>query len=170
MVEESLTAIAEAAAGGDSAALTRYFAHIQAQLEGEGYFGETLGVRIVSFAIDKISMRMPHNKRVLRQGDIFHGGAVMGFADHASGCAFLSDPRVVAGGMAGVSTDFNASFLRRSRPDEALIANANVIRRGRSITFVSVSVCGESSGDEILVARATCAGLAYTRVGSWANA
>ncbi len=164
---EHLVDLARAAAAGDAAALATYHARLQGHVfGGEGHLGHTLGVEVVLVERDHVKMRLPWRKELRRAGNIFHGGALMSLADHVAGCLFNTDPRVVAEGRTGLTTDFNVSFLRSAEPGEAVVAEGTVLRRGRNVTFMQIEVRGESTGRVVATCRTTYLLVALERVGA----
>jgi uncharacterized protein (TIGR00369 family) len=147
--------LAVAAAGGDPTALEAYHAALKSRGARREHFGSHLGIEIVDVRSDRVVMRMPWRLELRRGGGIFHGGALMAFADHVAGCVFNTDPRIAAGGSTGLTTDFNASFLRSAEPGEAVLGTGWVLRRGRNATFMQIDVTGETSGLTLVVCRTT---------------
>jgi uncharacterized protein (TIGR00369 family) len=148
--------LALAAVGGDPAALTAYLEALKARSTARReHLGATLGIEILSVASGKVTMRMPWRPEVRRGGGIFHGGALMALADHVAGCVFNTDPRIAASGSTGLTTDFNASFVRAAQPGEAVLGTGYVLRRGKSVTFMQIDVTGEASGHTLVVCRTT---------------
>jgi 1,4-dihydroxy-2-naphthoyl-CoA hydrolase len=165
MVLPPLEPIARAAVAGDPGALDAFHAAI-AQLFATGdQLGNYLGIEILEVTSERVTMRMPWRPELQRAGGIFHGGAIMALADHVGGCLFNSDPRVVAAGETGLTTDFHASFLRVAAPREALLAEGTVLKRGRRITFIQVDVKSEGTGRILAACRATYAAAASNKVG-----
>ena len=89
----------------------------------------------------------------------------MSLADHVAGWLFNTDPRVVAEGKTGLTTDFNVSFLRAAEPGEALVAEGSVLRRGRHVTFMQIEVRGETAGRVVATCRTTYLLVDLARVG-----
>ena len=158
--------LARAAVAGEAGALEAYFERLQGHVfGGEGHLGAHLGVEIVSVASDRVIMRLPWRPELRRGGDIFHGGAIMALADHVAGCLFNTDPRIVASGSTGVTTDFSASFLRAADPGESLVGEGTVLRRGRNVTFMQIDVRAERSARVVATCRATYLTVPAARVG-----
>lgn len=166
MKPEEFIAIARAAAAGDPSALAAYHAALQGRVfGGEGHLGKHLGVEVVSVERDRVTMRLPWRREVQRGGGIFHGGALMGLADHVAGCLFNTDPGIPASGATGVTTDFNVSFMRAAAPGEAVVATGTVLRRGRQVTFMQIDVHEERTGRTIATCRTTYLTVPMDRVG-----
>jgi len=167
MDDPSIVGLARAAVAGDEAALASFHAALQAFVfGGEGHLGSHLGVEVVSVARDRVVMRLPWRRALRRGGDIFHGGALMALADHVAGCLFNTDPRIVAEGLTGLTTDFNVSFLRAAAPGEAVVALGTVLRRGRNVTFMQIDVTAEGSGKAVATCRTTYLTVPRARLGA----
>ncbi len=155
-----------AAAGDDDAALDQYFAALRDRVfGGDGQLGAHLGLEVMEVSRDRVVMRMAWRRELRRWGDILHGGAIMALADHVGGCLLYVDPRVLASGSTGLTTDFNMSFLRAAAPGDAVVATGAVLRRGRNMTFIVVEVNAESSRQLIATCRASYLTVAGARVG-----
>jgi 1,4-dihydroxy-2-naphthoyl-CoA hydrolase len=166
MLPPDVLALAGAAVAGDTAALAAYHAFLQSHVfGGEGHLGRTLGVEVLSVALDAVTMRLPWRPEVRRMGDIFHGGAIMALGDHVAGCLFNTDPRVAVSRSTGLTTDFNVAFLRAAQPGEAIVGVGSVLRRGRHVTFMQIDVHGEHSGRTIAMCRTTYLSVPLERVG-----
>ncbi len=166
MDDATLQELARAAAAGDEAALDAYLAALRDDVfGGEGQLGSHLGLEVLEVGRDRVVMRMAWRRELRRWGEIFHGGALMALADQVGGCLFNADPRVVATGSTGLTTDFSASFLRAAAPGEAVVATGTVLRRGRNITFIEVETRAESSRRVVARCRATYLTVLQDRIG-----
>jgi uncharacterized protein (TIGR00369 family) len=158
--------LARAAADGDPAALESYFAMLKDRISTRGvHLGSHLGIETLEVTSERVVMRMPWRRELRRGGGVFHGGAIMALADQVAGCLFNTDPRVPAAGATGLTTDFNASFLRALEPGEALVATGTVLRRGRNVTFMRIEVVGEGSGAQVATCRTTYLTVPRAKVG-----
>jgi uncharacterized protein (TIGR00369 family) len=165
MDPHSLEETARAATAGDERAYAKLLSSMRHFFEAAPSLGPYLGAEIVRVERDRVTMRLPWRPELQRGGGIFHGGAIMALADHAAGLLFNTDPRNTAAGMTGLTTDFTASFMRAAPPGEAIVADATVVRRGRRVTFMAISVRGEKSGEEIAAARTTYVSVPAVEVG-----
>jgi uncharacterized protein (TIGR00369 family) len=166
MTRERIEQLASAALGGDADALRTFHAGIAAIFgANEPHLGAHLGIEIVSVTTERVTMRMPWRHQLQRAGAIFHGGAIMALADHVAGCLFNADPRVVAAGDTGLTTDFHTAFLRAAAPGEGLIAEGSVLRRGRNVTFMQIDVRSEA-GPVVATCRTTYLTVPAARVGA----
>jgi 1,4-dihydroxy-2-naphthoyl-CoA hydrolase len=158
--------LARAAVDGDARALESYLAMLKDRIGTRGvHMGSHLGIETLEVVPDRVVMRMPWRRELRRGGGVFHGGAIMALADQVAGCLFNTDPRVPAAGATGLTTDFNASFLRALEPGEALVATGTVLRRGRNVTFMLVEVRGETSGQAVATCRTTYLTVPRAKVG-----
>ena len=158
--------IALEALGGDPGALDRYFKALKERNTSRGaHMGTHLGIEVLEVAKDRVVMRLPFREELRRGGGIFHGGAIMGLADHVAGAVFNTDPRVPAAGATGLTTDFNVSFLLSASPGEALIGTGTVLRRGKNVTFMQIEVSGESSKRAVAICRTTYLTVPRDRLG-----
>jgi len=159
--------LARAAVAGTPGALDAYLAALRDRVfGGPGHFGAHVGIEILEVLPERVTMRLPWRAELQRQGDIFHGGAIMALADHVGGCLFHTDPRPAASSATGLTTDFSMSFLRAAKRGEALLARGTVLRRGRNVTFLQVDVLGEGSGLAIATCRTTYLTVVAAKVGA----
>lgn len=147
------------AAAGDPEALTTYLRLLKDGSARGVHMGPYLGIEIIEVGPSHVTMRMPWKRELRRGGGIFHGGAIMALADHVAGCLFHTDPRVAVSDSTGLTTDFNASFLRAAEPGEGMVATGTILRRGKNVTFMQIDVRGENSGLALATCRTT-----YVRV------
>jgi acyl-coenzyme A thioesterase 13 len=94
----------------------------------------------------RVRVRLPVGDGLKNLGGKMHGGALATLVDDVGTVAIISRDR---DSRAGVSTDLNVSFFA---PGEgAVIAEAQVLKHGRTLSFVTVDVRRESDG--VLVAQ-----------------
>ena len=111
-------------------------------------FARHVGIEIDTLDADRARLRLPFTDAVATMGDLVHGGAVTTLVDTAAmAAAWCTDdvPDELRGTTVGLSVDFVAAGRG------ALVAEARVLRRGRSLCFCDVEVF---DGDERLVAKA----------------
>jgi uncharacterized protein (TIGR00369 family) len=128
------------------------------------HLGTHLGMDLVTATAETATMRMAWQEELRRAGDIFHGGAIMALADHVAGCVFNLDPRPIASGTTGLTTDFHATFLRAAPPGDALLATGRTLRRGRTATFIDVEVVAETSRKLVAAVRTTYVSVPLTKL------
>jgi uncharacterized protein (TIGR00369 family) len=86
----------------------------------------------------------------LRPGGTVSGPAMMALADSVTYAALLSRIGIVP---LAVTSNLNISFLRRPKADRAVVAEATLLKVGRTLAFAEVAITSE--GDDDLVAHAT---------------
>ena len=100
-------------------------------------FFTLLGLEIAEVKKDFCRMRLPFRPQLRTAAEIVHGGAIASLIDSAGVVAVWSnvDPRVARGATIGLTVNYLAAAERVD-----LTAEAQVIRRGRSVVFVDVDV------------------------------
>jgi uncharacterized protein (TIGR00369 family) len=113
-------------------------------------FGRHLGIVSESVEVDHIRLRLPYREALTTIGDMVHGGAIASLVDVAAtgACWATADLDPSA---RGTTIGFAINYLSAGRGQD-LIADAQVIQRGRAISVCDVHVRG---ADGTLVARAT---------------
>lgn len=108
-------------------------------------FSALLGLRIEAIQPDFCRMRLPFRPELRTAGEVVHGGAIATLIDTAAVVAVWSnvDPAATRGATASLTVNYLAAAQRVD-----LIAEARVIRRGRSVVFVDIDVCSPA-GDRI---------------------
>ena len=102
--------------------------------------GRLLGMEVESIERDRVRLRLPFRAEVTTGGGIVHGGAISAVADAAatgaawSGADLSANPR-------GTTIALTINFLAAARGED-VVADARVIRRGRTITVCEVAVEG----------------------------
>ena len=102
-------------------------------------FFTLLGLQLEEVTPDCCRMRLPFRPELRTAAEVVHGGAIASLIDSAGVVAVWSnvDPRASRGATANLTV----SFLAAAQAVD-LIAEARVIRRGRSVVFVEVIVSG----------------------------
>jgi len=99
------------------------------------------GVEVLAAADGAATLRLPEHEDLLRPGGTVSGPAMMGLADMAMWAALLS---LTAGRDESLTANLTITFLRPPAPG-ALIAEARVIRKGRTLSYGEVALRPESS-------------------------
>jgi uncharacterized protein (TIGR00369 family) len=97
-----------------------------------------LGIQLEALEPDRARLALPFSEPVATFGDVFHGGAISSLIDTAAMAAAWSDDEVPdspTGSTVGMSVDFVAAARGKT-----LVAEALVVRRGRSLCFCEVTV------------------------------
>lgn len=100
-------------------------------------FSALLGLQVEEARVDFCRLRMPFRPDLRTTAEVVHGGAIASLIDTAAVVAVWSnvDAETTRGATASLTVNYLAASGR-----EDLIANAQVIRRGRSVVFVDVDV------------------------------
>lgn len=109
-------------------------------------FGQLLETLAEEIGLDSARLRIPFSSQRTTVGDLVHGGVIASLIDMAATAAAWSgvdDPAVYRGTTVGL----NVSYVSGARGVD-LVAEALVIRRGRSICFLEVIV-RDADGSEI---------------------
>lgn len=116
-------------------------------------FVETLGFRTVEASPERVVIELEIDDRHRSPRGLMHGGALLALADVAATALAMRSNSVEAGGdgkpMAVI--DVHASILA-NQPEGQVRAEARMVRRGRRVTVVRVSVLG---ADDRLLAELT---------------
>ena len=115
-------------------------------LKTGGFDRALAGIELLEVKEGRARVRLPVGDGVKNLGGKMHGGAIATLIDDVGTIAIMSKDR---DSRPGVSTDLNVSFFA---PGEGVvIAEATVLKHGRTLSFVSVDVRRESDG--VLVAQ-----------------
>jgi uncharacterized protein (TIGR00369 family) len=132
----------------------------RAEATAEVPFLATLGARITLAGADRALLELPYRDGNANRNGSLHGGVVAAIIDVVAAAA--ADAGMAPDRRAGASTiDFTVHYLAPAIR-EAVAAEATVLRRGRDITFVEVSV--------VTGARAIARGMIARRAGTTPSA
>jgi uncharacterized protein (TIGR00369 family) len=112
-------------------------------------YGRHLGIVTESVEVDRVRLRLPYRELLTTIGDMVHGGAIASLVDVTATAACWASPTVDPSAR-GTTIGFTINYLNAGRGQD-LVATADVVQRGRSISVCEVSV---RSADDSLVARA----------------
>ena len=100
-------------------------------------FSNLLDLQVETMTADFCRMRLPFHPALRTAGEVVHGGAIASLIDTAGVVAVWSnvDPAATRGATASLTVNYLAAAQAVD-----LIAEARVIRRGRSVVFVEVDV------------------------------
>ena len=113
----------------------------------ESPFAKTLGLAIDRLDGEVCVMRMPYDPDLATLGDTVHGGAIASLIDTAGMTAAWGDETPTEQ-AAGATVSMAVDYVAAARGTD-LRAHARVVRRGRSLCFVTVEVLDD---DERVVA------------------
>jgi len=115
-------------------------------------FAKLLGVVLRSFEPGICVLEVPAKEALLRTSGIFNGGVITSLADMSAGYAVAATGRSESDYY--VTTDLHTTFLRKSAGDK-LIAKAEVIKSGLTVSVVHVHIYVNSIEEEKLTAVST---------------
>ncbi|MFN3293251.1 MAG: PaaI family thioesterase [Gemmobacter sp.] len=100
-------------------------------------FAQTLGLRIVSAAPDRVVAELPVGEHLLNRNGTLHGGAVMGLADNLGGTlTFLN----LAEGESTATIESKTNFLRPVSAGDTAQAICTLLHRGRRTVVVETRI------------------------------
>jgi uncharacterized protein (TIGR00369 family) len=98
-----------------------------------------LGMRLEKIEPDRAQLAMPFRDELATIGDVVHGGALSALVDTAAMAASWSAHEVSGGELRGTTVGLSVDFVAAARGGE-VVADARVLRRGRSLCFCDVDV------------------------------
>jgi len=110
----------------------------------------TLGAQLQEVSVGRCVIEVPFSPAVTQQNGYFHGGVVGALADTAGGYAALT---VLPAGVDILTLEYKINFLRPALGDR-IVAEAHVLKAGRSVTVTRVDVYAERNGERHLCAAA----------------
>jgi uncharacterized protein (TIGR00369 family) len=110
-------------------------------------FSRRLGLEIERLDASGCEMRLPFDDELATFGDTVHGGAIATLIDTAGMTAAWGDEAQTEA-PAGATVSMAVDYVAAARGTD-LVARARVVRRGRSLCFVTVEVVDD---DERVVA------------------
>lgn len=111
-------------------------------------FLAALGVEMTTLEPGFCQLELPSRGDLCQQDGYIHAGVTTTLADTAGGYAAFS---LMPAGSAVLTTELKINLLSPAKGDR-LIARAEVLKPGRSLTVVRADVFGITGGDEKLVA------------------
>jgi len=100
-------------------------------------FDELCGFRHISSGNGSARVELDVTQANQNIKGTLHGGAIATLIDHAGTVAIRTADRE---GRPGVSTDLNVSFFAPALPGSVVIADAQVLKIGKTLAFVTVDV------------------------------
>lgn len=117
------------------------------QAYGRG-FGKTCGFRAISFGEGKAQVELDVGESVQNMGGFLHGGALATLVDDAGTLAIVTADRE---NRPGVTSDLNVSYFAPAPGGSTVVADAVVLKIGKTLAFVSVDIRRKTDG--VLVAQ-----------------
>ncbi len=101
------------------------------------------GVEVLEAIDGRALLRLPQREDLLRPGGTVSGPALMGLADVAMWAALLT---LTEGRDESLTASLSITFLR-APPPGAVLAEARVIKKGRTLSYGEVTLRAEGSAD-----------------------
>jgi acyl-coenzyme A thioesterase 13 len=111
-------------------------------------FTGTCGLRVLEHGDGRARVELPVAPAVQNPNGHLHGGAIATLVDHAGTIAIMTADR---DGRAGVTTDLNVSYFAPAPGGGAVVAEAMVLKIGKTLAFVTVDI--RRAEDGVLVAQ-----------------
>ena len=109
-----------------------------------------VGLSLDEIDEDRVVMSLPFREELVTIGETVHGGAISTLIDSAASCAGWATPNPPEN-LRGSTVALNVTFVTAANATD-LRAEARVLRRGRSLSFIDVDV---TDADGNLVAKGT---------------
>ena len=124
-----------------------FAAAVRANLACQGLM-RTLGASLDGIEPGRVTIEMPAGPAATQRMGVMHGGAIAAIAETAGACAALS---LMPVGRAAATVDYKINFVAPAM-GRRLRATANVVRAGRTATFVRIEVESGGAGEFVLCA------------------
>lgn len=106
------------------------------------------GMKLVEVSAGRAVVRLEVTENVQNYGGSLHGGAIATLVDDAGTAAIISKDRE---NRPGVTTDLNVSYFSPAPGGTFVLAEATVLKIGKTLAFVSVDI--RRQHDQVLVAQ-----------------
>lgn len=118
-------------------------ARIAESFDRQQLLASTLGARLLYVGDGEVQIALPWSDAIRQQHGYAHAGAIATIADSACGYACLTR---MPEGSAVLSVEFKINLLAPAI-GERFVANARVVRSGRTISVATADVFAQSSGN-----------------------
>ena len=127
---------------------------VQQKIEDQAYgpFSRAMDFRQISFGEGRAVIELDVAPKVQNTNGTLHGGAIATLVDHAGTVAIMTADR---DGRAGVTTDLNTSYFLPGLGGSTVVAEAVVLKSGKSLAFVSVDIRRKDDGALVAQGRMT---------------
>jgi uncharacterized protein (TIGR00369 family) len=109
-------------------------------------FASHLGLQADTIEPDHVRLSMPFQEQLVTVGDVVHGGAISSLIDTTATIAAWSGLQSLDNAR-GTTISLTVSFIAAARGRD-LIADARVVRRGKTVCFCEVHV-GDGQGTTV---------------------
>lgn len=120
------------------------------QFIGSSPFPALVGLQLDEIEEDRVVMTLPFREELITMGTVVHGGAIATLIDSAASCAGWATPNPPEN-MRGTTVALNVTYVAAADSTD-LRAEAKVLRRGKSLSFIDVDV---TAPDGTLLAKGT---------------
>ncbi len=110
----------------------------------------TIGATLTSVEPGHCTITLPYDEAITQQHGFFHGGVIGTIADNAAGYAAYS---LMPADSTVLTVEFKLNLVAPGQ-GEALVARADVLRPGRTLTVAQVHVYACEGDEEMLCATA----------------
>jgi acyl-coenzyme A thioesterase 13 len=117
-----------------------------------GFDRSLAGMKLLEAKDGRAVVRLEVTDAVQNMGGSLHGGAIATLVDDAGTCAIISKDR---DHRPGVTTDLNVSYFSPGPGGSFVLAEATVLKTGRTLAFVLVDVKREDNGALVAQGRMT---------------
>ncbi len=125
---------------------------LQAFLQMGGFDQALVGLELIDAAAGRARLRIVVERPLQNLSGNLHGGAIASLVDDAGTIAIMTADK---DGRPGVTTDLNVSYFSAGRAGDAVLIDAEVLKTGRRIAYVSVDLRREADGARIAQGRMT---------------
>ncbi len=101
-------------------------------------YNRSLGLRVEALGLDRVRLRIPYSDEIANPGGALHGGVIASLIDTGGALSAWSGTDV-KGDIDSSTLDFSVNFLAAAL-NEDIFANAEVLRRGKELTYSSIDV------------------------------
>jgi len=111
-------------------------------------FDGSIGFTVIEQTKDHVVAEMPIRSGIKNPYGVVHAGAILWFADVCASILVLGSTQA-AEGMKGfpLAINLNANFIS-NQSEEIFKPNTTFVKRGKTVSIVLTSVCGE--GDKLI--------------------
>lgn len=131
----------------DSSGTAERAARVRESFARQGLMA-TLGATLGKVEPGVVEIAVTPTPAISQQHGFMHGGAVSAIADTAAGYAAVS---LMAPGTAALTTELKINFMAPAS-GERIVARAEVVKAGRTLTVVQTNVFAETAGARKLIA------------------
>lgn len=110
------------------------------QFMGSSPFPALVGLHLEEIEEDRAVMTLAYRPELVTIGNTVHGGAIATLADSAASAAGWATPAPPEN-LRGTTVSLNVSFAAAANAID-LRAEATVVKRGRSLSFIDVAITG----------------------------